>query len=76
MEKKKIVNFLNLGGFVLYVVGRFGKFPVVSLIGLALIVVSMLITIFNRREFTKFEFWLAVVILIMLAIIGVMLLLL
>ena len=39
-------------------------------------IVSMLITIFNRREFTKFEFWMAVVILIMLAIIGVMLLLL
>ena len=76
MEKRKIVNYLNLGGFVLYVIGRFGKIPTVSLIGLALIVISMLITVFNRHEFTKFEFWLAIVILVVLALIGIMLLLL
>lgn len=76
MEKRKIVNFLNLGGFVLYVIGRFGKLPTVQLIGVAFIVISMLITVFNRRQFTNFEFWLAVIVLILLAICGVILLLL
>ena len=68
MEKRKIVNYCNLGGFVLYLIGRFGKIPAVAIAGLILIAIAMFTTLFNRKEFTKFEFWLAVLVLIMFAI--------
>ncbi|MBR6962147.1 MAG: hypothetical protein IKH86_00810 [Prevotella sp.] len=68
MEKRKIVNYCNLGGFALYVVGRFAKIPAVAIAGLVLIVIAMFITLFNRKEFTNFEFWLAIAVLAIFAV--------
>lgn len=74
MEKRRIVNYCNLGGFALYVVGRFARIPTLAVTGLLLIVIGLITTLIYRKEFTKFEFWLAIVVLAMFAVALILLL--
>ena len=53
MNKQTLVNYSNLAGFLLYVVGRVTKMSWLCIVGIALVVLSMIVTIIYRNEFAK-----------------------
>lgn len=76
MNKQTLVNYSNLAGFLLYVVGRVSKLSWLCIIGIALVVLSMIVTIIFRKEFAKTQFWVAAICLILLLVLAILMLLL
>lgn len=75
MNKQTLVNYSNLAGFLLYVIGRVTKMSWLCIVGILLVVLSMIVTIIYRKEFAKTQFLVAAICLILLLILAIIMLL-